>query len=174
MKKYILTLVILLCTYPSYSLHAFTSTEGGFSIKMPGDPTLQKVDHKSVVGKVKENTYTLKTATEEWSVSYTPLPKIALSLESNKALLNKAKEGFLKDTGAQVIRFEKIKFQGKEARDLTFQIPAQDDESARVGKARFMLSDGKIYVLVGSSSKKVEMAADLIEKYLDSFQFLAQ
>lgn len=154
-------------------LQAFDSSEGGFNIWMPGKPTLQQVHHKSFIGDVKENTYTLKTKTEEFDVSYTDLPGIATVFESAKALFTKAKEGLLKDVGGEEIRFEKITFEGKEARELTFQIPSKGNPGLAVGKARFYLVGKRLFVVVASTTKGAKGNA-LLDRYLNSFQLLPQ
>lgn len=171
-KNFILPtpLLFTFCILLSFSnpLQAFTSPEGGFSIRMAGKPRAQQVNHKSMVGDVKETTYTVKNVKGEWSVSYTVLPDIALSTQSDQALLNRAKEGFVKDVGVRETSFEKISLQGKEGRELSYEIPAQGKQSAISGKARFFISNKKMYVIAGSSS--ANGAKSSIEQYLNSFK----
>src|SRR4026208_2088550 len=76
--------------------NAFTSSEGGFSIAMPGEPRLEQVNHKSCAGNVKEYSYTFENQTEKYSSSYTQLPNVAFDFLTNDALLNKVRKGFLK------------------------------------------------------------------------------
>ncbi|GEM_PF-6547268 len=148
---------------------AFISKEGGFSVWMPGEPRLERVNHKSFAGNVVENTYTFKTESEEYSVSYSQLPDIALSLESTKALLIKAKEGFLKEAHAQEISFEKIAFVQKEARELTFQIIHPNHVKDATGKARFFLVDKKMYVVM---TLNIYDDKENMTHFLNSFRLL--
>jgi hypothetical protein len=138
---------------------------------MPGKPSLEQIHHKSIVGDVKENTFSLKTKTGEYNVSYTELPGAATTFESDKALLTKAKDGFLKDSGAQELSFNKITFEGKEGRELAFQTSSQD--SAVQGKARFYLIHKTLYVLMANTTKGKD-GMDLIDRFLNSFKLLSQ
>jgi hypothetical protein len=86
----------------------FTSPDGGFSILMPGTPTLTQHHRDSVVGTIRENTYALKTSSGEYSVEYTDLPGMAVSLGGKGTILEKAKEGLLKEEGATESSFTLI------------------------------------------------------------------
>jgi len=159
--------VLFLNLFLPGNARSFSSAEGGFTVWMPGRPTLERIDHKSLVGNVKENTFTLKTKTEEFDVSFTELPGVATTFESNKALLTKAKDGFLKDSGAKELGFDKIPFEGKEGRELSFQIASTDTQ----GKARFFLIDNILYAVVGSTTNGQKGMA-LIDRFLNSFKLL--
>lgn len=154
------------------SVRAFTCSEGGFSIWMPGEPVLQEVFHKTFVGKIKENSYILETDTETYSSSYTELPGIALSFVGKNGLLKKAKKGFLKATGAQEISYRKIIFEGKEGAELAFQIPAENRANPASGKARFFIFGKKLYVMTMTSNQG-QAGIALIDRYLDSFQLIS-
>jgi len=148
---------------------AFTSAAGGFSIWMPGEPTLRKVNHQSVAGTVQENSYTLITDSEKYVSSYTELPGSAFSFLSEDSLFAKAKKGFLKANGATEIGFQKITLAGLEGWELAFQIPGQGESDATEGKARFYLSANRMYVVMITANKDAEGIA-LTDRYLNSFK----
>jgi len=168
MKKlsfFTLSFFLALSFFPS--AYALTSTEGGFSIRMPGKAQLRHVDHKSAVGDVKENTYTLKSKSGEFNASFTELPDIAVSLQSDKALITRAKEGFIKDTGAQEMSFEDADCGGKKGKEMSFEISKEN--ATQKGKARFCVSDKKLYV-ISATTQSTNLKG--IDQYLNSFKLL--
>ncbi len=169
MKKFFTLIFIIFTLFLTTILQAFTSSEGGFSIQMPGKPRLQRVNHKSAVGDVKENTYTFKTKTAEYNASFTELPDIAVSMQSDKALIGRAKEGFIKDTGAQKTDLQPVDCQGKKGEEMTYEI--QNYSSVQLGKARFCIADKKLYVISAKTSSKSLKA---IDQYLNSFKLLTK
>ncbi|MFO1519897.1 MAG: hypothetical protein U1F57_09590 [bacterium] len=173
MRKFSLAVLVVVLSLSAYRVvvFAFDSPEGGFSVKMPGKPLFQQIHHKSFVGDVKENTYTLKTKTEEYSVSYTQLPGIATTFESDQALFNKAKDGFVKDTGADEVSYGKFPFNGKQGRELVFKIDATDKSEVTTGKARFFLFDKILYVVTASTTRGVKGGA-VVDQFLDSFKLM--
>lgn len=168
-KIYFIPLLLLLFSNPAF---AFVSTEGGFSIWMPSEPTFKEIIHKSFAGNVVEKTYTAKTDSAVFIVSYSVLPKIAIIMESDKALLTKAKEGFLKDNHSEELSFEKALFSGKPGRELKFRILTKDNIIDAVGKARFILVDKTMYVMV-ATEYNYDIENKIINQFLDSFKFLS-
>lgn len=164
-------IVFLLALVWTNSARAFISAEGGFSIWMPSEPQLQEIIHKSFVGNVVEKTYTSITDSQKFSVSYSRLPSIAIATQSTKALLHRAKEGFIKDIRAEELSFEKLEFQGNSARELNFRIVNKDRIIDAVGKARFYLVDKTIYVVMAIESN-YDGQEKIIRQFLDSFKFL--
>ena len=148
------------------SAYALISKEGGFSVAMPGKAKMNQVNHKSIVGDVKENTYSIKTKTDEYSASYTMLPDIALSMQSDKSLLTQAKEGFVKDSGALEISFEKIDIQGKEGRELKYTVAGQDGKES-AGIARFVISNKLLYVIAANGANQKS-----VNRFINSFKLL--
>ncbi len=168
MKKLIacLSFSALLCIQTS--AHALVSKEGGFSIAMPGKASMNQVNHKSIVGDVKENTYSAKTKTDEYTASYTVLPDIAVSMQSDKALLTQAKEGFVKDTGAREVSFDKIDIQGKEGREFKYTLKSQNGKESS-GIARFVISNKVLYVIAANSSTPNQKQ---VSRFVNSFKLL--
>lgn len=135
---------------------------------MPNEPDLKEIIHKSFAGNILEKSYISKTDSEEFIVSYTELPNIALSTQSPKALLTRAKEGFLKDAKAQELSFEKFYFSGKEGRELSFQIVKNNIIDA-IGKARFILVNKTMYVVV-ATEMNYDGENKIIHHFLNSFK----
>ena len=144
------------------SWKTFTSTEGGFSILMPGNPHLHENIHKSFLGPIRENTHNVTTRDGDYSVEYSDLPRIAIDLGGSGTILNRAKEGVLKDNGGAETVFISISLRKNPGKELSFQIPGKDS-----GKAHFFLAEKRLFVLVATSSNPGN-----IEKFLNSFKLL--
>lgn len=168
-KIFLFGFIFLFLSFLNHPALAFVSTEGGFSVWMPTEPILQRIIHKSFAGEIKENTYIAKTDSEEFIVSYSELPKIALSTQSAKALLIKAKEGFIKDTHAQELSFEKLNLDGKQGRELSFRIITKNNMIDAVGKARFYLVNKTIYV-IAATEMNYDNENKIIHQFLNSFK----
>ncbi len=166
------TILFILLVSFSPPLHSFISQEGGFSIWMPNIPILKEIIHKSFAGNVMEKTYISKTDSAEFIVSYSELPNIAIVMESTKALLTKAKEGFLKENKAQELSFEKFSLAGKQGRELSFRIVDKNNVIDAVGKARFILVNRTMYVMVATESN-YDNENKIITEFLNSFKFLS-
>ncbi len=138
---------------------------------MPSEPTLKEIIYKSFAGNVLEKTYISKTDSEEFVVSYSELPNIAIVMESTKALLTKAKEGFLKENHAQELSFEKFNFSGRQGRELNFRIVSKDNIIDAVGKARFVLVNKTMYVMV-ATEMNYDAENKIINQFLNSFKLL--
>jgi len=140
-----------------------TSSEGGFSISMPGKAKLTTGVHKSFVGSIAENTFSVKTANGNYSIEYSNLPGIAVSMGGEKTIYNKTKENLLKVLGGQEISFSPTSFSGHSGMELTFIIPSYNIS----GTARFYLVEKRLYVLVASNKKSPDPNAS---KFFGSFQ----
>jgi len=169
MKKLASICLISFSLSLSPTAEALVSAEGGFRVQMPGRPAFSRVVHKSIVGEVFENTFSAKTKAGEFTVSYTQLPDIALSMQSDKALLAQARDGFLRDAHARELRFDSIDLQGKEGRELAFEAPCEASLPACFGRARFFIHEKTLYVIAAVSSAD---AAPPIERFLNSFKLL--
>lgn len=142
----------------------FSPPDGGFSVSMPGKPNLTQSVHKSFVGAVKENTYTVKFGKTTYSASYSELPGIAVSLGGSHTIFNKARDGLLKEAGGTENSFNEIRLGGSEGRELTFST-----DSGAAGKAKFFLIDKRLYVLVASGPTG---AAARVDRFLNSFKLM--
>lgn len=163
------TILITLCFFLiTNGVLSFESTRGAFRIDMPGVPTSEVVRHKSIIGAVLENTYSFKTKTGEYTVSYTPLPKAALLFKSDASLLKSAQKGFLKETGATLLRVRKVDVSGHAGSEMDFEIPKTS--ALWKGTARFLLAQDILYVVMAASDGP---EADR-KCFLDSFALLLQ
>ncbi|HKX13091.1 MAG TPA: hypothetical protein VJP40_08065 [bacterium] len=156
----ILSLAVLL----PLTVHAkpFAPAGAGFSVNMPGKPRHSETTHKSFVGAVQENSYTVNGGGATYTASVSDLPGVAVALGGAGTILGKAKDGLLKESGGSETSFEKTSLGGNEGRVLTYSLP-----SGGSGKAQLYLVDKRLYVIVGAGPKS---AAPAIDRFINSFK----
>lgn len=146
----------------------FSSSVGGFSVDMPGNPEKKQVTHKSFLGPIYEYSYHIKTPEGGYSVAYSDIPKIGVSLGGAKTILRKAKKGFLKKAGGKEARFTAKNYLGNPGRELIFNIPQKGENLQKTGVARFYLIKNRLFVLVGTTIHKLSNSSIL--NFLNSFR----
>jgi hypothetical protein len=158
----IFSLLTLLFLPLSIQAKTFAPAGGGFSVNMPGKPQHSETTHRSFVGAVQENSYTVNSGSASYTASVSDLPGAAVALGGSGTILGKAKEGLLKESGGSETSFEKTSLGGNEGRELIYSLP-----SGGVGKARLYLVDKRLYVIVGAGPKS---ASASINRFVNSFQ----
>jgi hypothetical protein len=158
----ILALLTLLSLPLAVQARTFAPAGAGFSVNMPGKPQHSETTHKSFVGAVQENSYTVNSGSASYTASVSDLPGVAVALGGSGTILGKAKDGLLKESGGSEASFEKTSFDGHEGRELTYNLP-----SGGIGKARLYLVDKRLYVIVGAGPKS---ASSSINRFVNSFQ----
>ena len=73
----------------------FAPPGAGFSVNMPGKPQHSQEIHKSFVGSVDENSYTVNSGGTTYTASVSDLPGAAIALGGAGTILGKAKDGEL-------------------------------------------------------------------------------
>ena len=174
--KYFLTVLIMAgfvlpAAAETAEWKTFTSEAGSFSVLMPGTPTFSDTTDHTVVGDVGENLFSLDVKEGSFSAEYSDLPRVAVIFDSAKSIYKDAKEGLLKETGASEKKYYIFIHDGMKGRELEYEVPAGGESEARTGKARFLLKDKRLYVLVGTVPKK-DGDEKLIDRFLDSFKLL--
>lgn len=149
----------------------FTSTEGSFTVLMPGTPTFTATTDHTVVGAVMENLYTLDIPAAIFSAEYSDLPGVATFFESDDSLYDDAKEGLLKRTGGKLISYYGIEQVGIKGKEVECEIPAAGKLPLQRLKARFLLKGKRLYVL-SITIPGGEKDDPLFPRYLNSFRLL--
>ncbi|HKY63577.1 MAG TPA: hypothetical protein VJR29_09170 [bacterium] len=159
--RFILVLAALLLPF-SLQAKTFAPAGAGFSVNMPGKPTHSETTHRSFVGAVQENSYTVNSGGATYTASVSDLPGAAVALGGAGTILGKAKDGLLKESGGSETSFQKTSLGGNEGRELTYSLP-----SGGLGKARLYLVEKRLYVIVGAGPKA---AGPAIDRFVNSFK----
>jgi hypothetical protein len=158
----IFSLLAFLLLPLSVQAKPFAPAGAGFSVNMPGKPKHSETTHKSFVGAVQENAYTVNSGGATYTASVSDLPGMAVALGGTGHILDKAKEGLLKESGGSETSFAKTSLGGYEGRELSYSLP-----SGGSGKARLYLVDKRLYVIVGAGP---ESAGPAIDRFVNSFK----
>jgi len=137
----------------------------GYRVKMPGAPQWTTENHKSFIGDVVEKTGTVRTATGNYSVSVTEIPGIGKAFGGD--LLEKAKDGLLKENGGTELTFEKTTFAGQKAKVLTYQ----NVGGQPFGKAYFTMYKKLLFVLVATGPS---VDAKSFSQFFNSFAIVPE
>jgi len=120
---------------------AYSSSEGKYSIKFPGEPKATTNKTKSAVGELKVNTATyVTTDTNVFMITYTDFPASATKPEHHGTLFDGLRDG-LKGREGKIVSEKEIEF-GPD------KLPGREvvvDKGKQRVKSRIILRDTRVY-----------------------------
>ena len=158
----------------------FTSTEGQFSVSLPGTPSPEQRPLNSTLGKLTTYAFVLQTDTAFYYVSYVPFPNLDLPLppEELRAMLDASRDRAVA-SGARVIAENEVSVAGTTGRELLAQ------QNGAIIRTRYLFVHGKLYQLIiavppnvafrnGKPSANAADRTDIFEqtsrRFFDSFK----
>lgn len=163
--------VILLASACSF-LHAqqstwkeLRSTEGGFSVLMPGTPTPNKVTVNTTSGVEEANMFSLSDdSLNEYIVAYSKYPKTNPKEVSTGKLFDKVRDGILLAQQGKLLNEAAITLDGYSGRSIAVERP-----DGVITTARFYVVDDRFYQL--SVNGKINgREPEATNRFLDSFK----
>jgi hypothetical protein len=95
------------------STEAFVDEDGFFSIKFPGEPTVESQNVPTEVGDIEMVTFMYeKSATEVYMVAYSDYPSALIEMSDPAELLQGAKDGALGTYGATISEESEVEMDG--------------------------------------------------------------
>lgn len=151
----------------------FSSSEGGFSISMPGQPTERELPVRGGNGPVssREFALVLEEGKLVYSVNYADFPTISTELNSSQInlLLEGARDAAVRNLkNGQLVSDRPIELNGYIGREIEVANP--DGFSA---KTRLYWVQPRLYMIVVASTAETGLNREA-ERFLDSFQLLAE
>jgi len=141
----------------------FRSPDGRFAVDLPAAPTQQLSEQQTLVGRVRTRVFVAARGDTELRVEVHEVPGAARWLLTDGALLARAERDLLEDEGALDVRASDVQQLGRPAREVTYR-----DAAGRLGRARLVLLEGRLYVLATLRPLGAESSA--VERFLDSFE----
>jgi len=141
----------------------FTSPNGYFTASFPTTPVETQKSDKTFIGTIWENIARSKSAAGSFAVEYSKLPGIAVDLGGHNEIFKKAKDGFLKQTGASETSYSDISLGSAPGKEMIYQTA-----SGQSGKIR-MYIDGHRFYFLDAQSPQGNSATD---PFFSSFQIL--
>lgn len=128
---------------------AFESKEGGFSVEVPGEPTLSTTKKKSFVGTITNHIFTVldEKTFQKYTVDYSEVPGFAVAFTGADVIIDHAKGALLKETLSKPTSFEEVTVAGEKGKRLVYDTPPVKNNPELRGEAIFVLRGDRLYVL---------------------------
>lgn len=151
----------------------FSSTEGGFSISMPGQPTERELPVRGGNSSVSSREFALVLEEEKlvYSVNYADFPMISEELNPSQInlLLDGARDAAVRNLkNGQLVSDRPIELNGYIGREIEVANP--DGFSA---KTRLYWVQPRLYMIVVASTSETGLNRES-ERFLESFRLLAE
>jgi hypothetical protein len=142
----------------------FRSSEGRFTVLMPGKPEVKNEAVDMPFGKVNTITYMAGSGKIGCIVSYSYYPELLIKSTDPQKQLELAKEAAVKDAGGRLTSETNIDFHGLPATEFRIEVPGK-----LFTAARYILASPRFYEVVFFAPTDKGHERD-ISKFFDSFK----
>jgi hypothetical protein len=149
----------------------FSSTDGAFSVLMPGTPTEQTQTQDTDWGPIEVHMFTVEQGDVAYLVGYNVFPAAVIQAVSPAQLLDSARDGQVETVKGTLLSEEVITLDANPGRDLEIQVEGEDGTSSL--RSRLFLVGDRLYQLVVAGPKGQSTSSNTI-KFLDSFELVAE
>ncbi|MDX2099623.1 MAG: hypothetical protein SFW36_17730 [Leptolyngbyaceae cyanobacterium bins.59] len=155
----------------------FSSSSGGFSVLMPGDPNAEKQTQATPAGPIDTQMFMVdrKQDLVAYMVAYSDLPNsLVQQAQQNstnlQTLLNGVRDGFTESIRGKVLNQRTIALNGHPGVEIYLELPGQ-----RMARNRIYLVNKRLYqIVVVVDREKEKNLLKSIDGYLNSFRLLPQ
>jgi hypothetical protein len=147
---------------------AFETEVGRFKVDLPAEPKQLKKERWFPVSSFVSRVYKAYVGDDIFGVNHTDLPGAVLFFAGKKKVFNSTRDGFLEESKATQVSFEKADFVGRPGRKLVYDIPAQGRYPALRGLARMCFEGNRLYVFYAEVSES--RAQTDIDRFFDSIE----
>ena len=146
----------------------FESEVGRFSVDLPGKPKQLKKERWFPISSFVSRVYKTYVGDDIFGVNHTDIPGAALFFAGKKKIFDSTRDGFLEESKATEVSFEKTDFVGRSGRELVYDIPAEGDHPPLRGLARMCFEGNRLYVFYAEVSES--RASTDVERFFGSIQ----
>ena len=149
------TLLVVTCSFgaasddgkePSWRL--FKSQAGRFSVEMPGTPAEKETQRKSFIGTITSRLFLAKDQNGEYTVTYSDLPRFAVSFAGHNTVFSHAKGALLMETLGKEQSYEDATLNSIRGKRLVYDLPDPAGTGTDMrGEAYFFLVARRLYVI---------------------------
>lgn len=139
-----------LLTHAAFALdgwQTFTPEDAAFRLEMPAEPSTERKERWFPVSDFVSVVYTARIGDDAFGLNHTDLPRVALWFASKGKIFQEAREGFIEDSNATEVSFDETEFDGRPARELVYDIPANDEAPPLRGRARMFFEKNRLYII---------------------------
>ena len=145
----------------------FSSSEGGFSVLMPGDPTKKIETVNTIFGSIDAPVFSLVRKDAIYGVTYCEYPANLVQASTPDAILDNVLNS-IKASG-KLIGESIISLNGYPGRELSIESQPEESEASVTMKIRMFMIDNKICRVIVVTPKESGVSEDAM-KFLDSFK----
>lgn len=146
----------------------FTPDDGTFVLALPTEPTTQRKERWFPMSDFVSTVYTARVGDDAFGLNHTDLPRVALFFAPLERIFQSARKGFLEDSNATEVSFDETDFEGHDARELVYDIPAADDRPPLRGRARMFFVKNRLYIVWAEVTSAI--TPDELESYFSSLR----
>jgi hypothetical protein len=149
---------------PGWEWQRYRSEPGRFTVDLPGPPVTTRSKRRSLVGTIASVEYLVEAPPFELRIEHHDVPALASLFVSERGLLERAQEDLVEGEEARTLEAEELHRDGRLVREVHYRLAAGRD-----GRARFLLVEGRLYVLAALYPR--ERAADpALARFFASFE----
>jgi hypothetical protein len=170
MKKKLLTpvfLALFLIGCEQSAWKEFSSSEGAFSILVPGTPNEQAISVNTEAGSIDGHLFMVGRKDMSYLVAYADYPDTLIQKRTPDAMLDGARDGAVANAQGKLLGELVISINGYPGRELKIESP----DGQGIMKARIFMVGHRLYQ-VGVVTPKEKALSRNIGKFLDSFKLL--
>lgn len=169
MRRSLLPLLLAFTVLCGFTLawKEFRSTEGRFSVSMPGTPEVETREVPSDLGPLSTHVFTATEKSIPYVVAYTDYPVDSPDAEMSATILNGARDGVVKSLGATVVKEKEIQLDGHPGKDLEMT-----SGPLRL-RAKIYLVGVRLYQVL-SVAPKAGKVPKSVDRFLASFKLTEQ
>lgn len=153
----------------SPSWKQFTSSEGYFSISLPGTPSVEKYPMDTAQGTVNINSYWLETKTATYMVSYYDYSDLIIQQLTSEQILESGKNEAVANVNGKLQSESTISSENYPGKQYVIAY----GDGKTTASIRLYLVDHRLYHLVAVTSNN-NANSQKVSKFLDSFQIISQ
>lgn len=165
----LLALAILLIGCQRSTWEEFSSSEGAFSILMPGTPTEQTKTVNTAVGPIDAYFFLLERKDIAYMVGYSDYPDTVVQKTNPDAILEGARNGAVANVQGKLLNELIISLNGYPGRELKIE-PAGGKGTI---KAKIFIVGNRLYQVMVVTPKEKAFSKN-VRRFLDSFKFLGK
>lgn len=149
----------------------FTAPDGGFTVLMPGRPTIGTQTQKTYMGEINVAVFTAQPPKQEvaYVVTYNEFPYNFAQMNSPQDILKKTQDSAINTTKSKLVSERNIRSSnGHPGKEIEYV-----DAGGKVTTNRMYIADGRLYQVMAITSKKQNKTlAKTIKGYLNSFNIV--
>ncbi len=159
-------LILSACGQKTADWRDFTSTEGKFSVRMPGEPKAENNTITTDSGEIVIHLFGVPIGNTDYIVAYSDYPAELVNSKGAAGILESARDGAINNTKGTLISDETIELNGFPGMMLVVGSP----DGNGIAQAKIFLVGNRLYQVFVAAEKDTAFSEENLA-FLDSFQF---